>query len=74
MSQKLETKTFSELLDLYDYKFNKGDLVKGIIINYDSNSVLVDIGAKTTAVLPNREIKADNKPILRLLKISFASR
>jgi ribosomal protein S1 len=68
MSDNLGNKSFAELLEVYDYKFNKGDLVKGIVVTYDSNSVLVDIGAKTTAVLPNREIKTDHKPIKDVLQ------
>ncbi len=67
MSKNTIEKSFAELLEEYDYKFNKGDLVKGIVVAYDSNSVLVDIGAKTTAILPNREVKADNKPIKDVL-------
>ncbi len=67
MSENLGNKSFAELLEIYDYKFNKGDLVKGIIVTYDSNSVLVDIGAKTTAVLPNREVRLDNKPVKDVL-------
>lgn len=43
---------FEALLEKYDYKFQKGDLVKGIICGFDSQGVLVDIGAKTTAVIP----------------------
>ena len=39
----------------YDYKFQKGDLVKGIVCGYDSQGVMVDIGAKTIAVVPTRE-------------------
>ena len=46
---------FEALLDKYDYKFQKGDLVKGIVCGFDSQGVLVDIGAKTTAVIPTFE-------------------
>ncbi|MDR1326893.1 MAG: S1 RNA-binding domain-containing protein [Heliobacteriaceae bacterium] len=46
---------FEELLKQYDYKFQKGDLVKGIVCGYDSQGAMVDIGAKTIAVVPNRE-------------------
>lgn len=67
MSKNVISKSFAELLEEYDYKFNKGDLIKGIVVTYDSNSVLVDIGAKTTAILPNREVKTDNKPIKDVL-------
>lgn len=43
---------FAELLEKYDYKFQKGDLVKGVICGFDSQGIMVDIGAKTTAVVP----------------------
>ncbi len=46
---------FEALLDKYDYKFQKGDLVKGVVCGFDSQGVLVDIGAKTTAVIPTFE-------------------
>ena len=46
---------FEALLDKYDYKFQKGDLVKGIVCGFDSQGVLVDIGAKTVAVIPTYE-------------------
>ena len=65
---KSTNKSFAELLEQYDYKFNKGDLVKGIVVAYDSSSVLVDIGAKTTAIMPNREVHSNNKPIKEVLE------
>ena len=46
---------FEELLKQYDYKFQKGDLVKGIVCGYDGQGVVVDIGAKTIAIVPTRE-------------------
>ena len=46
---------FEKLLEQYDYNFKKGDLVKGIVCGFDSYGVLVDIGAKTTALIPNYE-------------------
>ena len=46
---------FEKLLDKYDYNFQKGDLVKGVICGFDSQGLLVDIGAKTTAVVPTYE-------------------
>ncbi len=51
-SQELD---FEELLKQYDYNFQKGDLVKGIVCGYDGQGVMVDIGAKTIAVVPTRE-------------------
>ncbi|MDR1167536.1 MAG: S1 RNA-binding domain-containing protein [Heliobacteriaceae bacterium] len=46
---------FEELLKQYDYNFQKGDLVKGIVCGYDSQGAMVDIGAKTIALVPSRE-------------------
>ncbi len=57
MVTKKETsdQDFEALLSKYDYKFQKGDLVKGIICGFDSQGVMVDIGAKTIAVIPTYE-------------------
>lgn len=46
---------FEALLDKYDYKFKKGDLVKGTVCGFDGQGVMVDIGAKTYAVVPTFE-------------------
>ena len=46
---------FEKLLEQYDYKFQKGDLVKGVVCGFEGQGVLVDIGAKTTALIPNYE-------------------
>lgn len=46
---------FEKLLLQYDYKFQKGDLVKGIVCGFDGQGVLVDIGAKTSALIPGYE-------------------
>lgn len=55
MVTKKETMDFEALLDKYDYKFQKGDLVKGTVCGFGSQGVMVDIGAKTTAVIPTYE-------------------
>ena len=54
--EKLTDEEFEALLSKYDYGFQKGDLVKGIVCGYDNAGVSVDIGAKTEAFLPNKEI------------------
>ena len=60
---------FEKLLSNYDYSFQKGDLVKGIICGYDNTGVTVDIGAKTAAFVPMKEAKTDNNtPIEEILK------
>lgn len=57
MVTKKETsdQDFEALLSKYDYNFQKGDLVKGIVCGFDSQGVMVDIGAKTIAVVPTYE-------------------
>jgi ribosomal protein S1 len=57
MVTKKETQEidFEKLLEKYDYKFQKGDLVKGVVCGFDGQGVMVDIGAKTFAVIPTYE-------------------
>lgn len=60
---------FEALMSQYDYKFQKGDLVKGLVCGYDSDGVVVDIGAKTSASVPEREARVDlSKSIEETLK------
>lgn len=60
---------FEALLDKYDYNFKKGDLVKGVVWSYDSEGVIVDIGSKTSAIVPMREAKIDvSEPIENILE------
>lgn len=51
---------FEALLSKYQYKFSKGDLVKGIVTGYMPDGVLVNIGAKNDAVVPQYEAIVDN--------------
>ena len=55
MSTKKDNQDFEKLLEQYDYSFKKGDLVKGIVCGFEGQGVLVDIGAKTTALVPSYE-------------------
>ena len=60
---------FESLISQYDYKFQKGDLIKGIVCGYDSEGVIIDIGSKTSALVPEREARADmNIPVEETLK------
>ena len=60
---------FEALLKNYDYSFQKGDLVKGIVCSYDSTGVIVDIGAKTAAFVPIKEAVVDKTvPVEETLK------
>lgn len=58
---------FEELLSKFDYNFKKGDLVKGIVCAYDSEGAIVDIGAKTSAIVPTREASVDNSQPLETI-------
>lgn len=58
--EKFSDGEFESLLNQYDYSFKKGDLVKGVVWAYDSTGVIVDIGAKTSAIVPVKEAKLDN--------------
>jgi len=50
---------FEQLLKLYDYSFKKGDIIKGKVIGYERGGLMVDIGAKTAAVVPSKELSID---------------
>ncbi|MEY2975905.1 MAG: S1 RNA-binding domain-containing protein [Prochlorotrichaceae cyanobacterium] len=55
---------FEKALEAHDYDFQKGQLVTGTIVSYDSEGVYVDIGGKAAALLPKRE--ASLKAVLDL--------
>ena len=59
MEKSFSDKDFESLLDNFDYKFKKGDLVKGIVCGYESDTALVDIGAKSVAIVPAKEASVD---------------
>ena len=52
---------FERLLEKYDYSFKKGDIIKGKVVGYRGSTVLVDIGAKTTAIIPERELSNNHE-------------
>jgi len=58
MAEKtMSNEEFEKLLsDSYTYKINVADVVKGVVVKKEKDGFLVDIGAKTEAFLPNREI------------------
>ena len=67
--QKYSDSEFEALLNKYDYSFQKGDLVKGIVCSYDSSGVIIDIGAKTAAYVPIKEAIVDKSvPVEETLK------
>lgn len=68
-TEKYTDTEFESLLSKYDYSFQKGDLVRGIVCSYDSEGVIVDIGSKTAAMVPSREAKVNlDTPVDQTLK------
>ncbi len=55
---------FAKALEQYDYEFQKGQVVRGKVVNYDSDGVYVDIGAKAAAFLPPGEVSLHTVPNL----------
>uniref|UniRef100_A0A7S2SEK7 S1 motif domain-containing protein n=1 Tax=Rhizochromulina marina TaxID=1034831 RepID=A0A7S2SEK7_9STRA len=46
---------FSTFLEGQDYKFARGDVITGTVVQFDFQGALVDIGAKAAAFMPIRE-------------------
>lgn len=47
---------FASALESYDYEFQKGQIVRGKVVSYDTTGVYVDIGAKSLAFVPEQEV------------------
>ncbi len=62
---------FEKLLnEQFSYTFNVADIIQGVVVKRDKNGFLVDIGAKSEAYLPDKEITANGeKPSDDVLKI-----
>ncbi len=61
MGEKYSNGDFEALLEKYDYKFKRGDIVKGVVCAYESDGAIVDIGSKCTAFVPKYEVSSDRK-------------
>ena len=46
---------FAKALEKYDYEFAKGQIVKGTVIQHDSEGAYIDIGGKCPGFVPTRE-------------------
>ncbi len=46
---------FAKALEQYDYEFSKGQVIKGTVVQHDSEGAYIDIGGKSPAFLPKRE-------------------
>jgi len=54
------------------YAFNRNDVVKGLVVQYENGGCIVDIGAKASAFLPTAEaslIQEHNAPIESLVSL-----
>lgn len=61
MTNQLTDAEYEKLLKNYEYSFQKGDLVKGVVCAYDSEGAIIDIGAKTNALCPTKEAKLNKE-------------
>ena len=61
MVEKYSDEDFESLLAKYDYRFKRGDIVKGVVCAYESDGAIVDIGSKSTAFVPSYEVSSDRK-------------
>jgi len=61
LSKEISDAEYAQLLGQYEYNFQKGDLVKGVVCGYDSDGAIVDIGAKTSAICPEKEAKLNRE-------------
>ncbi len=61
MVEKYSDEDFESLLVKYDYKFKRGDIVKGVVCAYESDGAIVDIGSKCAAFVPSYEVSSDKK-------------
>ncbi|WP_421658780.1 S1 RNA-binding domain-containing protein [Leptothermofonsia sp. ETS-13] len=46
---------FEKALEQFDYQFQKGQIVSGKVVSYETDGAFVDIGAKSPAFLPLQE-------------------
>ena len=62
---------FEKLLnEQFSYTFNVADIIQGVVVKRDKNGFLVDIGAKSEAYLPDKEITANGeRPSDDVLKV-----
>jgi len=63
---------FDAAVQATEYSFNRNDIVKGTIVQYDNQGAIVDIGAKASAFLPPGEISlipADGQTVEGLLDL-----
>ena len=61
MDKNMSDADFEELLAKYEHSFKSGDLIKGTVCGFDSEGALVDVGGKSVAIVPPKEVSNENK-------------
>ncbi len=54
-SQSFSMEDFAKALNEYDYEFAKGQIIRGTVIQHESEGAYVDIGGKSPGFVPTRE-------------------
>lgn len=54
-SQSFSMEDFAQALNEYDYEFAKGQIIRGTVIQHESEGAYVDIGGKSPGFVPTRE-------------------
>ncbi|MGK7873191.1 MAG: S1 RNA-binding domain-containing protein [Xenococcaceae cyanobacterium] len=54
-NQPFSMDDFAQALEQYDYQFEKGQVVRGKVFQYDSEGAYIDIGGKSPGFVPLRE-------------------
>ena len=63
---------FAKALEQHDYQFQKGQVVRGKVFQYDSNGAFVDIGGKSPGFVPLNEValeQVDSQNLAELLPL-----
>jgi len=63
---------FDAAVQATEYSFNRNDVVKGTLVQYDKQGAIIDIGAKASAFLPPGEmslIPTDGETVETLLQL-----
>ncbi|MDJ0510831.1 MAG: S1 RNA-binding domain-containing protein [Crocosphaera sp.] len=55
---------FAQALDKYDYKCEKGQVIRGKVVQHTDDGAYVDIGGKSTAYVPINEVDLQSNPNL----------
>ncbi|MDJ0660261.1 MAG: S1 RNA-binding domain-containing protein [Crocosphaera sp.] len=55
---------FAKALDQYDYKCEKGQVIRGKVIQHSDEGAYVDIGGKSAAFVPINEVDLQSRPNL----------